>query len=319
MELDFEKKLTDIEKKIAELTELNSDPNAQFDTEIGELSRKANAAKKKIYQSLSPWQTVQVARHADRPLLRDYITGIFSDFVELHGDRCFGDDRGIIGGFATINEHKVMLIGHQKGKTVEENIENNFGMATPDGYRKALRLMKLAEKYGIPVLAFIDTPGAYPGLDAEARGQAEAIARNLTEMATLKVPIVVVVSGEGGSGGALGIGVGDIVIMLSNSVYSVISPEGCASILWKDEKRASEAADALKVTAESLLKLKIIDEIVEEPLGGAHRDYDSVFKSLSKCITKHLEKLQRLSTRKLVDRRFEKYARMGRFEKRKTR
>lgn len=315
MQLDFERPITEIEERIAELTKLNSEPNVQFDTEIAEMKRKLDSLKKQIYARLTPWQTVQVARHSNRPLLKDFIAGIFSEFIELHGDRCFGDDQGIIGGFATIGNNRVMLIGHQKGKTVEENIKANFGMANPDGYRKALRLMKLAEKYRIPIISFIDTPGAYPGLDAEARGQAEAIARNLTEMSTLKVPILVVVTGEGGSGGAIGIGVGDVVIMLSNAIYSVISPEGCASILWRDGAKAPEAAKALKLTADSLLDLSVIDEIVPEPLGGAQREHEATISGIKEALLKHLNRLKRISPRKLVEKRFEKYAKIGRFKK----
>jgi acetyl-CoA carboxylase carboxyl transferase subunit alpha len=255
-----------------------------------------------------------VARFQGRPLLQDYIKGIFSEFIELHGDRCFGDDRGIIGGFATLEKYRVMLIGHQKGKTTEENIKANFGMANPEGYRKALRLMKLAEKYGLPIISFIDTPGAYPGLEAEARGQAEAIARNLTEMSSLNVPILVVVTGEGGSGGAIGIGVGDVILMLSNAIYSVISPEGCASILWRDGAKAPEAAEALKLTANDLLKLGVIDEIVPEPAGGAHSDPDATLAAVKAAL---LKRLKHASFRKLADKRFEKFAAMGRFKKSK--
>jgi len=319
MNLDFEKPLDEIEARIGELTSLNADPNVHFESEIAELKTKLASLKKQIYSKLTPWQAVQVARHGNRPLLKDYIAGIFSEFIELHGDRCFGDDQGIIGGFATVENHRVMLIGHQKGKTVEENIKVNFGMANPDGYRKALRLMKLAEKYGLPTVSFVDTPGAYPGIDAEARGQAEAIARNLTEMSTLETPILAVVTGEGGSGGAIGIGMGDIVLMLSNAIYSVISPEGCASILWRDGSKAPEAAEALKLTADSLLELGVIDEIIPEPLGGAHRNHDGTMKAVKKAILKHIDRLERLSEKKLLDRRFEKYARIGRFRKTRRR
>jgi acetyl-CoA carboxylase carboxyl transferase subunit alpha len=311
--MDFEKPLVELEEKMAELVKLNENEDVKFDTEIAELEKKMKSISKKTYSKLTPWQTVQVARHSQRPLIRDYITGMCSEFIELHGDRCFGDDQGIIGGFAKIDDVRVMLIGHQKGKTVEENIKSNFGMANPEGYRKALRLMKLAEKYRIPVLSLIDTPGAYPGLEAEARGQAEAIARNLMEMATLETPIVVVITGEGGSGGAIGIGVGDVVLMLSNSVYSVISPEGCASILWRDGSKAPVAADALKLTAESLLELGVIDEIIKEPSGGAHRSYSEALPAVKETILRHLEKLSKVSGRKLTERRFDKYAKIGRF------
>jgi len=226
MALDFEKPLEEIENRISELKKLNEKADVSFDTEISALERKLRSTSKRVYSKLSPWETVQIARHAERPLLRDYIAGLCTEFLELHGDRCFGDDQGIIGGFATLRQHRVMVIGHQKGRSVEEKIAANFGMASPDGYRKAMRLMHLAAKYRLPIVSFIDTPGAYPGLEAEARGQAEAIARNLTEMSLLPVPVIVVVTGEGGSGGAIGIGVGNVVLMLSNAVYSVISPEG---------------------------------------------------------------------------------------------
>lgn len=317
MNLDFEKNAPEIEAKIAELAkQKTSDPNAKVDDQITDLKRELDQVLKETYANLTPWQTVQIARHPNRPLLRDYIAGICGEFIELHGDRCFGDDKGIIGGFATIEDSHVMIIGHQKGKNLEENVISNFGMATPEGYRKALRLMKLAEKFKIPIITFIDTPGAYPGADAEARGQAEAIARNLTEMSQLEVPVIVVVTGEGGSGGALGIGVGDIILMLSNSVYSVISPEGCASILWRDGSKAPEAAEALKITANSLFKLGIVDEIIPEPIGGAHRDYESTLHAVKQALLKHLNILRRVSERKLVDRRFEKYCRIGRFKHR---
>lgn len=315
MSLNFEKPLSQLEKRIEELIRLNKNPKVNFDSEIGVLKKDAQAMREKIYTKLSAWETVQVARHINRPLIRDYIKGMFTDFIELHGDRCFGDDHGIIGGFATLGKIKLMLIGHQKGRTVDENIASNFGMASPEGYRKALRLMKLAEKYGLPIVSLIDTPGAYPGMEAEARGQAEAIARNLTEMATLEVPIVVVITGEGGSGGAIGIGVGDVVMMLSNSIYSVISPEGCASILWRDGDKAPEAAEALKITADSLYKIGIIDEIITEPVGGAHHDHNATISAVKKALLNHLGKLSKLPTRKLIERRFNKYAKIGKFRK----
>jgi acetyl-CoA carboxylase carboxyl transferase subunit alpha len=260
---------------------------------------------------LTPWQIVQVARTAGRPLINDYIGGMCSDFVELHGDRAFGDDRGMIGGLATIGGERVMLLGHQKGKNVEENIRNNFGMANPEGYRKAMRLMKLAEKYGLPVVSLVDTPGAYPGLEAEARGQAEAIAKNLTVMATLRTPYVIVVTGEGGSGGALGIAVGDVVMMLQYAVYSVISPEGCASILWRDGKKAPEAAEAMKITADSLLKLGIIDEILPEPSGAAHSDPAAMVKTVKAAVVRHVKELKKLSPDEIAKRRYAKLRTMG--------
>jgi len=313
MDLDFEKKIIALEEKIAELNKLDENGDGSFDSEIAELQTKLDRATRRAYSKLTPWQMVQIARHPRRPLIKDYIREMTSEFLELHGDRCFGDDRGIIGGFATIDDQKVMLIGHQKGTSIEENLECNFGMASPEGYRKALRLMKLAESYSIPVISLIDTPGAYPGAEAEARGQAEAIARNLTEMSVLEVPIIVIITGEGGSGGAIGIGVGDSIMMLSNSVYSVISPEGCASILWRDGTKAPEAANALKLTAESLLELGIIDEIIPEPDGGAHRKRKEAIESVKHAILKNLKRLKKTSPRKLVDRRYAKFAGMGKF------
>lgn len=314
MSLDFEKEVADIEAKIDELKSKNPEPTGEVVKQLNRLESERADKLKDLYANLTPWQTVQVARHPERPLICDYITGLCSEFIELHGDRLFGDDRGMIGGFATIDDHRVMVIGHQKGKDLDEKIRCNFGQACPEGYRKALRLMKLAEKFHIPVVSFIDTPGAFPGRDAEERGQAEAIARNLLEMASLKTPVVAIVTGEGGSGGAIGIGVGDVVLMLSNAVYSVISPEGCASILWRDGAKAPEAANALKITAKSLLQLKIIDEIIPEPIGGAHRDYPATMKAVKKVVLKHLHVLERISPKKLATRRYEKFAAMGRFK-----
>ena len=313
MDLDFEKKIIELEEKITGLKKLDESADGTFDTEIAELQTKLDKATKRAYSKLTPWQIVQIARHPRRPLIKDYIAGMTSEFLELHGDRCFGDDRGIIGGFATIDGQKIMLLGHQKGTTTEENMDCNFGMASPEGYRKALRLMKLAESYSLPVVSLIDTPGAYPGAEAEARGQAEAIARNLTEMSVLEVPVIVIITGEGGSGGAIGIGVGDSIMMLSNSVYSVISPEGCASILWRDGTKAPEAANALKITAESLKELGIIDEIIPEPEGGAHRNRKKTIQAVKHAILKNLKRLNKTSPRKLVDRRYAKFAGMGKF------
>jgi acetyl-CoA carboxylase carboxyl transferase subunit alpha len=313
MSLDFEKPVTDIEAKIEEIKVKNPEPTGALVKELNQLERDRAEKLKAVYASLTPWQTVQVARHPDRPLIRDFISGLCSEFMELHGDRHFGDDHGMIGGFATLDDTRVMVIGHQKGRTLEEKIKCNFGQACPEGYRKALRLMKLAEKFKLPVVTFIDTPGAFPGAEAEERGQAEAIARNLLEMAALKTPVVAVITGEGGSGGAIGIGVGDVVLMLSNAVYSVISPEGCASILWRDGTKAPEAANALKITAKSLLQLKIVDEIIPEPVGGAHRDHPATMKTVKKAILKHLHSLKKINSKKLVNRRFDKFAAMGRF------
>ena len=268
---------------------------------------------KKIQQKLSPWDIVQIARHAERPNIKDYIRLMCDDFVELHGDRLFGDDRGLIGGFATMGGEKCVLIGHCKGRGVEENIAVNFGMANPEGYRKAMRLMRLAEKYALPVVTFVDTPGAYPGSEAEARGQAEAIAHNLEAMSTLKAPIVVVVSGEGGSGGALGIAVGDRILMLQNAVYSVISPEGCASILWRDGSKAALAAETLKITADSLKSLGIIDEIIPEPEGGAHADLPATAAAVKKAVLSNLAAIKKIPLAKLVDQRYAKFSAMGQY------
>jgi len=263
--------------------------------------------------SQSAWDTVKISRHSGRPVLQDYIELVFSDFIPLHGDRYYADDPAIVGGFAQIDDEKVMLIGHNKGKNANENVERNFGMAKPEGYRKALRLMKLAERFNIPVITFIDTPGAFPGIEAEERGQAESIARNLTEMAKLEVPIVCIVIGEGGSGGALGIGVGDRILMLSNSIYSVISPEGCASILWRDASFAPQAAEALNLTARALLRLEVIDEIIPEPNEGAHTDYKTMAVLVKDSIRKNLKLLKNISTEELLNSRSEKFSNMGKF------
>ena len=314
-ELDFEKPIADMEKAVEKLKTLSTNHKGDFAAELSELEQKLLERKKEIYDNLTPWQTVQVARHPHRPVFHDYIHFIFSDFVELHGDRCFSDDHALIGGFAKLGNEKVMLIGHSKGKNVEENLKRNFGMARPEGYRKALRLMRLAEKFNIPIVTFIDTPGAYPGLDAEERGQAEAIARNLTEMAKIQVPIISIITGEGGSGGALGIGVGDAVLMLSHSIYSVISPEGCASILWRDASFSPQAAEALKVTAKSLLELGVIDEIITEPAGGAHTDPAKTAEEVKDTVLKYMKKFSSLSPSKLIAKRFDKFAAMGKFTK----
>jgi acetyl-CoA carboxylase carboxyl transferase subunit alpha len=309
---DFEKSIAEMEKMIEKLKSISPDKN-HYNEEIAELEKKCLQQKQELYGNLTAWQTVQIARHPKRPVLQDYISLIFSDFIELHGDRSFGDDQALIGGFATIGKRRVMVIGHNKGKNVDENVKRNFGQAKPEGYRKALRLMKLAEKCNLPVLCFIDTQGAYPGIEAEERGQPEAIATNLTEMARLEVPIIALVTGEGGSGGALAIGVGDAVLMLSHAVYSVISPEGCASILWRDASYSPQAAEALKPTAQSLLALGVIDEIVPEPLGGAHRNYELTGQEIKRALLKHLKKLSAQSASRLLRHRFEKYSKMGLF------
>jgi acetyl-CoA carboxylase carboxyl transferase subunit alpha len=299
----------ELEQKLA----LMSNSPELFKKEIIRI-KKELAGLKEVPLERTAWETVKLARNASRPVLQDYLANIFTDFVELHGDRRFSDDKAISAGFARIGKEAVMVIGHNKGKNIEENIERNFGCALPDGYRKALRMMQLAERFNVPIITFIDTQGAFPGLEAEERGQAEAIARNLVEMAHIKVPIICIIVGEGGSGGALGIGVGDRILMLSNAVYSVISPEGCAGILWRDGSKAPMAAAALKPTAPSLLELKVIDRIIEEPVEGAHTDYEATFSSVEKVILEELKALKRLPKAKLTKRRFEKFSNMGIFE-----
>lgn len=262
---------------------------------------------------LSAWEIVKISRHPNRPVFQDYIRLIFENFIPLHGDRYYADDSAIVGGFAEIGEKKIMLIGHYKGKNTEENIERNFGMAKPEGYRKALRLMRLAERFNIPIVTIIDTPGAFPGIEAEERGQAESIAKNITEMAKIEVPIISLVIGEGGSGGALGIGVGDKILMLSRAIYSVISPEGCASILWRDAAYAPDAAEALNLTADALLKLDVIDEIIEEPKEGAHTGHNITAENVKKSIIKNLNLLRNISVNNLLESRCDKYSNMGKF------
>lgn len=314
MNLDFENELTDVETRIAELSKIESADAPQLSGEVAALKRKLKALTKKIYSNLSPWDTVKIARHQDRPLLKDFIAGMCSEFIELHGDRREGDDKAMIGGFAMIEDERCMLIGMVKGRTIEEKVYHNFGMPNPEGYRKALRLMKLAEKYGLPIVCVVDTPAAYPGKEAEERGQAEAIARNLTEMSVLEVPIVVVITGEGGSGGALGIAVGDSIMMLRYAVYSVIPPEGCAAILWRDAEKAPEAAGALKITAGSLLELGVIDKIIEEPAGGAHRDPETTIAETKVAVLAEIKRLKRQSGSRLAASRYEKFAKMGRYK-----
>jgi len=309
--LDFEKPILELEFKIAELKSLAADGSIDLSEEIKTLEARLEKVRKEIFESLTPWQKVQIARHPKRPYTIDYIHMIMADFTELHGDRMFQDDKAIIGGFAKIDSDKVLVIGHQKGKDTKENLMRNFGSAHPEGYRKAMRLMKLAEKFDVPIVVFIDTPGAYPGIGAEERGQANSIAHNLMEMTTLKVPIVVVVIGEGGSGGALGIGIGDRVYVMENAYYSVISPEGCAAILWKDRLKAPDAAEVLKLTAKDLIGLGIIDGEIPEPLGGAHRDPEETAQSLKKCLKKALKELKGISIDKLLEERYEKFRNMG--------
>ncbi len=310
--LDFEQPIAELEGKIEELRFVQDDSAVDISEEIARLEKKGQALTRDIYAKLTPWQISQVARHPQRPYTLDYIERIFTDFEELHGDRAFADDHAIVGGLARFNGQPVMVIGHQKGRDTKEKIFRNFGMPRPEGYRKALRLMKLAEKFGIPVITFVDTPGAYPGIDAEERGQSEAIGRNLFEMAGLKVPIVVTVIGEGGSGGALAIAVGDVVQMLQYSTYSVISPEGCASILWKSADKASEAAEIMGITASRLKTLGLVDKVVNEPCGGAHRDHAAMAQTLKKALQEALKQLSSLSTAELLEARFERLMAYGR-------
>jgi acetyl-CoA carboxylase carboxyl transferase subunit alpha len=311
--LEFEKPLLELERQIEELKRLGEERQLDVEGELQGLQSKLEGLRAEIYQGLTPMQRVMVARHPRRPYTLDYLSTIFTDFIELHGDRLFRDDPAIVGGWARLAGISVMVIGHQKGRDTKENLKRNFGMPHPEGYRKALRLMEMAEKFGAPVLTLIDTPGAYPGLGAEERGQSEALARNILEMAGLETPIVSCVIGEGGSGGALALGVADRVLMLENSVYSVISPEGCAAILWKDSSQRERAAAALKLTAEDLLRLKLIDEVVPEPVGGAHVDPDAAGERLREALIRHVTELRKIRPEKLVKRRAEKYAAMGVF------
>jgi acetyl-CoA carboxylase carboxyl transferase subunit alpha len=308
--LDFEQPIADIEAKIEKLKSY-AKGNPIVLEEIGKLKRKASQLQQEIYGKLTAWQRTQVARHPNRPNTLDYINLISQDFIELHGDRCFADDHSIVGGLGWLGQRAVMFIGHQKGKTTKEKVYRNFGMPNPEGYRKALRLMQMAERFQKPVVTFIDTPGAYPGVGAEERGQSEAIAKNLVVMSTLAVPIVSVVIGEGGSGGALALGVADRILMLEHSVYSVISPEGCAAILWNNGAKAPEAAEAMKLTSRDLERLGVINGIIPEPLGGAHRDLAKTAEATQKVIIEHLTKLEGLTTDDLLAQRYEKYRRMG--------
>jgi len=308
--LEFEKPLREIEEKIEKLAAAGS-PKHSVQEELRKLKTRLAQEEVTLYSKITPWQRTQLARHAQRPSVLDYINFFCRDFQELHGDRAFADDRAIVGGFARFNDQSIMIIGHQKGRTLKERVERNFGMPNPEGYRKALRLMRLAEKFHRPIITFIDTPGAYPGIGAEERGQAEAIARNLFVMSRLAVPIISVVIGEGGSGGALALGVADRVLMLEHSIYSVISPEGCAAILWDDPTKVPDAAATLKMTADDLYKLGVIDEVIPEPVGGAHRDPDTAAKRIAKSFTTHLRHLVGLTAEQLLLCRDEKYRKMG--------
>ncbi len=309
--LDFEKPILDIERRIENLKGLAPEEHPEAAQELERLERKAERLRREIYSKLTRWQRVKLARHPRRPYTLDYLKQIAPNFMELHGDRRFGDDPAIVGGLTLLDDLPVVIIGHQKGRDTKENIYRNFGMAHPEGYRKALRLMRLAANFGCPIVTLVDTPGAYPGLGAEERGQSEALARNILEMAHLAVPIVTVVIGEGGSGGALAIAVGDVVLMFENSIYSVITPEGCAAILWKDASKAEQAAEALKLTAPDLLELHVIDEIIPEPVGGAHRDPEEAARRLKDAVLRHLRGLMGLPAQELLDRRLEKYLKMG--------
>ena len=309
--VEFERPIVEIEKKIEELRVIANGGGMDVDEEIRRLEKKARQMTKDLYLKLNRWQRTLLARHPKRPYTLDYIRLMCSDFIELHGDRSYADDRSLVGGMAWFEGVPIMVMGQQKGRTTKEKVYRNFGMAHPEGYRKALRLMKIAEKFGRPILTLIDTPGAYPGIGAEERGQAEAIARNQFEMATLRVPFIAAVIGEGGSGGALALGVGNRVIMQENAIYSVISPEGCASILWRDTAKAPEAAEAMKITAQDLSELGVVDEIVREPMGGAHRDHNRAASLLRRVIRRHLGELMAMSPEELIAHRYDRFRRLG--------
>ena len=311
--LDFEKPIVELEFKIEELRNFGEDKNITLDPEIKKLEEKLEKMKAEIYDRLTIWQRVQIARHPDRPYTLDYIRMLTTDFIELHGDRQFADDLALVAGLAQIDGIKVLIIGHQKGRDTNENVLRNFGCAHPEGYRKAIRLMRLAEKFHLPIVIFIDTPGAYPGIGAEERGQAQAIASNLRDMSGLTTPIVATIIGEGGSGGALGVGVADRVCILQHAYYSVISPEGCASILWRNSVKAPKAAEALKITSEHLIKFGVVDEIIPEPLGGAHKDPEQIALNIKDVVLKHIKELSSLSCEKLVEKRYDKFRSIGEF------
>jgi acetyl-CoA carboxylase carboxyl transferase subunit alpha len=312
--LDFESPIADLEDKIEQLRVVNDDTALDIADEIAQLSKKSETLTKDIYAKLTPWQISKVSRHPQRPYTLDYLEHLFTDFEELHGDRNFADDKAIVGGLARFNGQSVMVIGHQKGRDTKEKIARNFGMPRPEGYRKAMRLMRLAEKFGIPVMTFVDTPGAYPGVNAEERGQSEAIGRNLYEMSELRVPVICTIIGEGGSGGALAIAVGDAMLMLQYSTYSVISPEGCASILWKSADKAEDAAETLGITAPRLKSLGIVDKIISEPLGGAHRDYAATMQNVKKALQDALKTAQDKPVNDLLRDRFNRLMSYGKFK-----
>jgi acetyl-CoA carboxylase carboxyl transferase subunit alpha len=314
--LEFEKPIVNLERQLAELRDRAADSDIDMSSEMKRIEDKLTKMKGEVYRNLSPWQRVQIARHTQRPFMLDYVEHSFDDFLELHGDRHIGEDEAMPGGFARIEGRRVVVIGHQKGRDTKENLRRNFGSANPEGYRKALRLMRMAEKFGLPIVTLIDTPGAYPGIGSEERNIAEAIAFNLREMMMLRVPIVAVVIGEGGSGGALGIGVADRVLMMENSYYSVISPEGCAAILWKDRKYATEAATALKLSAADLMELGIIDEVIPEPMGGAHHDHVAAANNLKKQVIRQLTELEAIDRDVLLEQRYQKFRSFGEYRER---
>ncbi|HET8649232.1 MAG TPA: acetyl-CoA carboxylase carboxyltransferase subunit alpha [Gemmatimonadales bacterium] len=311
--LDFEKPLQELDRQIDDLKRVGAERQIDIAEELSGLQAKLESLRAEIYGRLTPLQRLMVARHPRRPYTLDYLSTIFTDFIELHGDRLYRDDPAIVGGWARLAGMSVMVVGHQKGRDTKDNLKRNFGMPHPEGYRKSLRLMQLAARFGVPVISLIDTPGAYPGLGAEERGQSEALARSILEMSQLPTPCIAVVIGEGGSGGALALGVADRILMLENSVYSVISPEGCAAILWKDAAQRERAAEALKITAADLLRLGVVDEIINEPVGGAHTDPDATGEALREALIRHLTELRKIRPEKLVRRRAEKYAAMGAF------
>jgi acetyl-CoA carboxylase carboxyl transferase subunit alpha len=312
--LEFEKPAVELERELEKLRAKSASQNIDMSAEISIMESKLAETRAHIYKNLTPWQRVQIARHTNRPFMLDYVSLAFTDFEELHGDRHIGDDASMPGGFARIGGHRVIVIGHQKGRDTKENLKRNFGSAHPEGYRKAMRLMKIAEKFKLPVITLIDTPGAFPGIGAEERNIAEAIAYNLREMMLLKIPVIAIVLGEGGSGGALGIGVADRVIMMENAYYSVISPEGCAAILWKHRKHAPEAAEAMKLVAPDLMKLGLIDDVIAEPTGGAHHDHQATAESFRRKVINHIVELQSLSTEKLLDDRYKKFRNFGEWQ-----
>lgn len=312
--LEFEKPIVEMERAIARLEKIEKEKHLDYNERLTKLRGKLEERKKTIFSALSPWQKVELARCATRPHTADYIKALTENFIELHGDRQIGDDPAIIGGLGKFDGESIVIIGHQKGKDTKENLARNFGMAHPEGYQKALRLMKLAERFHIPVVTLIDTPGAHPGIEAEERGQARAIAKNLMEIFSIRTPIICIIIGEGGSGGALGIGVADRVLMLENSIYSVISPEGCAAILWKNQEAKKEAAKALKLTAGDLLRMKIIDEIIKEPLGGAHRGPEETIENVREALKNFLKRLNSIPVERLLELRYEKYRKIGVFK-----